>query len=362
MKVLAEESLHGVPPPAGAAGSRIVAATPALHRRLEASFAPLASLFSSESWTAALRATYGFETKAAVDFGGDEPSAAILFSEIDDIRGRRLVSLPFSDYVDPFVMSGDQWRLLLDRLLAERAPIRLRLLHNDAVITTLGPDASSPALWHGVSLLGEESELWARLSPGARQNIRKAERSGIVVREGRALADVARFYELHLAIRMRKYRLLAQPIAFFENLHHAFAADDRIVVLLAEEDGVVTAGTFFLIHGDTLYYKFNASRDLAARPNDLLVWRGIQLGRSLGLKRLDFGLSSRTQPGLVRFKEKFATERRAIVELRLSPEQPPSHVREVERVLGRLTEILTAPNVPESVARAAGDELYRFFS
>ena len=361
MKIVAGESL--VPGAGPTVAARLVPITSHSYPQLEAAFPRLASLFSSASWAEALRLTYGFESKAVIGYRGSELASAALFAEIDDIRGRRLVSLPFSDYVDPFAASADEWRPLLDRLVAERVPVRLRLLHNNAVIGTLGPDAHSPALWHGVSLAGEEDELWARLAPGARQNIRKAERSGLTVREGRTLRDVALFYDLHLAVRKRKYRLLAQPMAFFENLHQAFAPGNRIVVLLAERDGVPVAGTFFLIHGDTLYYKFNASRDLDARPNDLLAWRGIQLGRRLGLRLLDFGLSSRTQPGLVRFKEKFATATRPIIELRLSPDQPDhARTREVEHLLGRLTEILTAPNVPDDLTRTAGDELYRFFS
>jgi len=143
-------------------------------------------------------------------------------------------------------------------------------------------------------------------------------------------------------------------------LYSSFA--DQLVVLLAEVDGTAIAGILFLIHGDTLYYKFNASIDLTLRPNDLLIWSGMRLGRERGLSALDFGLSDTAQPGLVRFKRKFATSERPIIELRWSPpdySDPRGH--QAGEVLHRMTEILTAPEVPEAVTRGAGDELYRFF-
>ena len=80
------------------------------------------------------------------------------------------------------------------------------------------------------------------LSASARQNVRKAERSGVVVRRGKTLEDVRLFHRMHCQVRKSKYRLLAQPLAFFENLYQAFAAIDRIIVLLAEFDGRPIAG------------------------------------------------------------------------------------------------------------------------
>src|SRR5690606_36881264 len=117
-------------------------------------------------------------------------------------------------------------------------------------------------------------------------------------------------------------------------------------------------GIFFIVDGDTLYYKFKASTETALRPNDLLVWTGMKIGRELGLKRLDFGLSDTAQPGLVRFKQKFATEERSIAILTATPEGFSSDRRAAETgsVLSRLTEILTAPDIADETTRKAGDE------
>jgi lipid II:glycine glycyltransferase (peptidoglycan interpeptide bridge formation enzyme) len=218
------------------------------------------------------------------------------------------------------------------------------------------------ALWHGVDLRRSEDELWNNLKDTARRNIRRAQRHGVTIREGKAMDDVQTFYRLHCHVRKSKYRLLAQPFSFFENIHASFEPDDRITVLLAELDGVAIAGILFLVHRDMLYYKFNASTEMEFRPNDLLAWSGILLGRSRGLSRLDFGLSDLAQPGLIAFKRKFATDEKNILQMRWSPiGHVNSHTQETDKVLSNLTQILTAPEVPDSVANGSSELLYRYF-
>ncbi len=323
---------------------------------------PMASLFSSPSWIQALRATYGFTVRAATLAAAGRPGPAILFSEVEDLRGRRMLSLPFCDYCDPLVEDPAAWRRLVAPLLDRGAPLRLRCLRNGLPLADPRFTRTGTALWHATDLGRPEDGMWAALDGQARQNIRKAERGGVTVRESDSLDDLHIFHGMHAHVRKGKYRLLAQPFAFFEAIHAAFAPEGRLVVMLAEADGVPIAGILFLIHGDTLYYKFNASLELALRPNDLLAWSGMRLGRRRGLARLDFGLSDTAQPGLVRYKRKFATEEREIALLQWLPEghhQPVAD--EAGRVLGRLTRLLTDPRVPDELSLAAGDELYRFF-
>ena len=88
----------------------------------------------------------------------------------------------------------------------------------------------------------------------------------------------------------------------------------------------------------------------------------MRLGHAQGLARLDFGVSDIDQPGLVRYKAKFATEEGRVRRLEWqAPGQVDRRGDEAGRMLGRLTQLLTEPGVPDEVARAAGDELYRFF-
>ena len=321
------------------------------------------SLFSSPAWLAALEATYGFKIKqsgpAAPETG--LPSG-VLFCEVSDLRGERIVSLPFSDYCDPFIANIDEWKRAVDPIIALGRPTRFRVLHSSAPLSDGRFTRTAKALWHATDLSRPPDEVYAGLSGSARQNIRKAERSGVRIRRGGSLADLRAFYDMHRSVRRQKYGLFAQPFAFFENLHASFAPTDDLIVLLAELDGQAIAGILFLVHGDTLYYKFNASVSLAVRPNDLLVWNGMRVGQERGLANLDFGLSDTDQPGLVHFKRKFATFEHPITELHWSPPNyRDQRGAEMGVLLRDLTSILTAPGVADAVTSEVGDRIYRLF-
>ena len=135
--------------------------------------------------------------------------------------------------------------------------------------------------------------------------------------------------------------------------------------MLAIYEGKIVAGDFFLEWKDTLYYKFNASLldDLSHRPNDLLIWQGIQEGKSRGLAYLDFGLSDIDQEGLIRYKRKFGTEEKTISFLRHAPNGPPTPVeKEMRDLLSKLTNRFTDQLVPDLVTERAGEDLYRLFT
>ncbi len=242
-----------------------------------------ASLFSSPPWIEAVGTAYGLRIEASARLRDGRVEAAVPFCRIADIRGERIACLPFSDYCDPLVEDPADWADLVAPILAAGVPVRLRCLRNALPTADDRFRVAGHALWHGVDLRRGEDEIWAGLDGQARQNVRKAERHGVVVRRSFSLDDLRLFHGMHASLRKSKYRMLAQPFAFFEALHAALAPEERISVLLAEMDGAAVAGILFLEWGDTLYYKFNASIDTHFRPNDLLLWEGIRFGRGRGL-------------------------------------------------------------------------------
>lgn len=324
---------------------------------------PFASLFTSPPWLAALEAAYGFRVEIVAATAGPRLLGAIPFVRLCDLRGERLAVLPFSDYADPLVEDPAIAGALMGELIADDRPLRLRLLRNRLALADPRLETQGRALWHAVDLARTPEAVWAGFAGSARQNCRKAERLGVQVRIGHSLADVQLFHRMHCHLRRTKYRMLAQPAAFFEALHAAFAPGGRLAVAVAEADGEPLAGILLLEWQDTLYYKFNASLDTRYRPNDLLAWRAIRYGLERGLSRFDFGLSDADQPGLIRYKRKFATTEETIHTLgaATSVAQAP-HCREAGAMLGQLTELLTRPDVPEEVTKKAGDALYRYFA
>ena len=322
------------------------------------------SVFSSPPWLAAISDTYGFDIAAHMTFDGDRARAGLAFATVDDFLGRRQLSVPFCDYIDPIVDTDAEWCELVDPLLAGGIPLQLRVLDAEAPRHDSRFVPAGEVAWHCTRLDREEEELYAAFSQQSRQNIRAARRHGVTVRFGSDLEDVHAFHDLHRRTRKRKHRLLAQPVSFFENIWKHFAPD-AIVVGFAEHDGDVIAGSFYLVWNDVWYYKFSASifERSVVRPNELLAWESMRLGRRRGCTNYDWGVSDLDQPGLVAYKRKFATEERLVSVLRHTPTGYTNAVAaEARPLLGELTKLLTRDDVPDDVTRRAGELLYRYFT
>lgn len=323
------------------------------------------SLFTSPPWIRAIVRTYGFDVRASVLRAGETTAAGVPFAQIEDVMGARVVSLPFSDYCDPMLNGDGSWERLAEPLFEPGWPVAMRCLREPGIGADPRLAETGRAFWHAIDVRDDAEAMWSDLSGSARRNIRAAQRQGVRVELRRDRVAVDDFYRLHSDLRRRKYRLLAQPPAFFENIWREFSPTGDIVVSLAMLDGEAIASMVLLTWGDTLYYKFGASvaEGLSVRPNDLLFWQAMQYASQRGLARVDLGLSDADQEGLVRFKRKFASEERT---LHLLKHVPVEHVDarrdEIGRLLGSLTDLLTQDGVPESVTRRAGEQLYRYFT
>lgn len=320
------------------------------------------SLFTSPPWIDAVCGTYGFDPVCRILLDQQGPIGGLAWVPISDLRGDRHISLPFSDRADPPVDDLAIWAALRDGVLGPDAPFTLRCF--DTAVPAADPRLHrvGSAAWHGTPVDADVDELYRRLSKHARRNLGIAERSGVRIVASTELAAVRRCHELHVRLRKHKYRLLAQPVELFERIWQAFAADHAVVTLLASTGDEVIAGAMFLVWGDTLYYKFGASRSehLNLRPNDALFWAGIRWAAQHRLRLVDWGLSDWDQPGLVAYKRKWATEERTLVTLRAGGEQARTS-SEAGAVLGELTRLLTDESVPDAVTTRAGGLLYRYF-
>ena len=326
------------------------------------------TLFSSTPWLRAVCDTYGLKPRAKMAFDQEgKPVGGFAYCGIDDLLGRRIVSFPFSDFHDPI---GDlAGASSAAETLAEEnpdIPVRLKIPAGRLpdLNPELFPDEQRLLLHHIIAVSDADAETqFADLHSQVRQNIRKGRRAGIEVELRSDIEAVRAFYELHVGVRTHKYRLLPQPYSFFESLHAIFSATDDLRVALANVDGRPVAGILYIQSGQTLYYKFNASDTdgLKVRPNEQLIWAGIEHCIERGLTGIDLGVSDIDQPGLVRFKRKFAQFEQEVATVGGAGTSTSPLAAELRGVFGQLTGLLTDPGVPADVAERAGDVLYRYF-
>ena len=264
-----------------------------------------ATVFHSTAWAHVLQNTYRFQPRYLV---AREGSAGIIAGiPLLETRGRRVVSLPFSDQCAPLISDDAAGGALL---MALKNMVRT----NDASSVELRgeppADLESQGFYpretfvnHALPLDATLAETEMRFDKSARHASRKARRLGVTVRISMAREDMQRFYLLHVLTRKR-HGLLPQPWQFFDNIHRHFVQSGCGHVLMVEHEGRLVAAGVDLAFKDTLYSKFMASdmRFKQLSAGNLLHCSEVELALSLGCRTLDLGRSDITGTGLRAFK------------------------------------------------------------
>jgi serine/alanine adding enzyme len=151
-------------------------------------------------------------------------------------------------------------------------------------------------------------EIWAKIRPNARRNIRKAMRSEVVVRQADSLRDIDGAYRV-LREAYGRIRVPLPPLSLFHATFELLEPGGMVRVLLAEVEEVIIGALILLIHkGVAVYWYTGSLRDYSAfRPADLLVWRSLELSQASGYRTFDFGGggSPESHYGVRDFKAKF---------------------------------------------------------
>ena len=84
--------------------------------------------------------------------------------------------------------------------------------------------------------------------------------------------------------------------------------------------------------------------------------------RRWGCRWFDFGVSDLDQPGLIRYKRKYASEEAEVVVLKAPGTRDPGRMSaSIGRSLPRLTNVLTNERCPDRLTGWGGDAVYRLF-
>ena len=322
---------------------------------------PQATLYHSMAWARVLAASYGFRARYYLALEHERVVGGLPFFEVGSaVRGKRLVSLPFSDVgghvgepsaVAPLLSAAVRdadaggWRAVEIRGgRANGAASGLtRTHHND--LYTLALDRPLHDIVSGFS----DSVRWGR---------KRALRDGVSAEQMSSPDGLREFYRLHQITR-RRLGVPVQSWRFFEHLGREFLARDNGFVVNARHAGRAVASAVFLLHGSRLYYKFSAADPsaLASQPNSLVLWQAIEWAHAQGLAEIDLGKTVRENVGLARFKRSWGAVSEPLPHYYFprgagvgatSEESPP--MRAVRALWRRL---------PLPVARVVGGLLYR---
>jgi CelD/BcsL family acetyltransferase involved in cellulose biosynthesis len=276
---------------------------------------PHASVYHTVEWLRALHRTYKYEPVAFTDSPPtSDLKRAMLFCGIRSwLTGRRVVSLPFSDYCTPLCDGGSDFGSLIVPLQATRVNRRWKYLEIrpasgefDGTAEKLGFGTVGKYILHCLDLEPSAEEIFRRLhKDSVQRRVRHAERVGVVELSEKSPRFLKDFYQLLVRTRAR-HNLPPQPYAWFRNLVDGMgsALDLRIAYM----EQIPVAAVLILHFKDKSYYKYGCSDErfhhLGSIP--FLLWRAILNAKSIGSRTFDLGRTAVDQHGLLEFKKHWA--------------------------------------------------------
>jgi len=269
---------------------------------------PSASNYHRYGWRDVIESSFGHSCHylAAMGNGGAIIGVLPLVYMQSRIFGRFLVSQPFFNYGGLLCDN----REIGDTLLSEAVAVRNECGAEHVELRHINPCADHlPTKQQKVCMMlnldTDVKAQWQGFNAKLRNQIRKAEKSGLTVTVGgkELLAD---FY----AIFVRNMRDLGTPVypeKFFAEVLKAFPDQTRIIAVYHERKPV--AAGLITWFRDTVEIPWASSnRDYNPLcPNNLLYWTALQYSLGIGCKRFDFGRSSYGE-GTYKFKEQWGAQ------------------------------------------------------
>jgi FemAB-related protein (PEP-CTERM system-associated) len=265
-----------------------------------------ARLAHAPAWHAAIRRAYGHTPLYLAAVDGDYLVGVLpSFVVRRPLGGTVVTSMPFLDSGGPCVASAPVAAALVERLVAEARARHARVVE---LRSSVPLPIDAPPLDSKVNMtltLDAPDALWRRFDKTVRNQVRKAERSGLTVECGGG-PDLAAFYDVFVE-RMRDLGSPVHAFGFLQHVVDAFAGDAR--VMLVKHGRETVGGLVAIAFRDRLVVPWATCRKeyFASCPNMLLYWRTIESACAEGFRHFEFGRSTR-ESGTWRFKKQWGAE------------------------------------------------------
>lgn len=279
-----------------------------------------ATVYHSLAWRDLLEGTYGFGPQYLMAEQGGTVAGLLPLFLVSNLAGRRLMSLPLSMYGGALCQDEATFQALLEGAralgVAADAPVSVRSWHEQDVQGYHRVQEETDFVVT-VTEGGETAHFDKRLKPAARRAIRKAERSGLRVRQG-GVELVPVFHGLLLRAR-RAQGLPCPGRRYLARL----LADIPGGIFCCTWEGETLGGLLYLDDGRSVYYAFAASLEKGRilRAADLLLWELLRYTYSEGRRQLYLGGAMPDQEGLLQFKRKWGGEERPMFSYRTRPDE-----------------------------------------
>ncbi len=206
------------------------------------------SFFHSSAWARILAESYGYTPLYFAVLENGKLRALVPLMEVNSIfTGKRVVSLPFTDYCEPIIDESVKFQDLFDHIIGYGKKcswkyIELRfkqhLLPHAGILGTY--------LGHTLDLTKGEEKIFSNLRDSTRRNIKKAMAKGVDIKVCKDPGSIEDFYRLNCMTR-REHGLPPQPYHFFQKVYDHVISKGHGFVILASHNAQVIAGAVFFI-------------------------------------------------------------------------------------------------------------------
>lgn len=150
--------------------------------------------------------------------------------------------------------------------------------------------------------------VWKAVRSNAQRNIRKAQKSGVVIEEVEDAGGVTAAYDI-LEQVYKRIQVPLPHLSLFQATFEVLRPKEMVKILLAKiDDKTIGALTLLIYKGVVIYWYTGALREYSSyRANDLLVWQALEWACEQGYHTFDFGGAGKPDEeyGVRDFKAKF---------------------------------------------------------
>jgi hypothetical protein len=185
----------------------------------------------------------------------------------------------------PVVILKDEEHILRELVSSlEKSSIRNRVSDgfifrpkSDQVLESMGYAISAVFHCYKIGLQKGAEDLWKSIAHNKRRNIKKAQEQGAEVVQLKSYDALVSFYEMYKASSERA-GFVSYSFNHFNSYLGVFGARDKVRIFLTVFKAQPVAGSFAVVHGDTVYALAAGSRKdvWQVRPNDLLHWKAME--------------------------------------------------------------------------------------
>jgi CelD/BcsL family acetyltransferase involved in cellulose biosynthesis len=274
---------------------------------------PHAIPFQHPAWARTVAECYGFPAfgLALADHEGRLLAGIPVVETGGRLRGRRWISLPFTDACPPLMADRNDLRARLEKEVdAARLDAGIDSVEVRAASAREGAPGRPSGFQHLLQLDPDADSVFGGFKREVRKAIRRAERSEVKVARAESETELTRtFYALHAKTRQR-LGVPVQPRRYFALLWQRIVEPGLGFLLLARAAGRPVAAGVFLAWNRTVIAKYTASDDAAwsMRPNNAIFWHAITWACENGYSTWDFGRTSAADEGLRMFKRRWGAE------------------------------------------------------